>query len=266
MAIAIFDQYIRPTLDVLLLATIIYQGYRLLESTRAIQLIKGVVWLVILFGVAFFLRLDTMLRIVNLFLPSMVIAIALVFQPELRQIVNRLGRRRILHFNTTKISAATPVASVITAVKQLMELHRGGLLVFMRGIGLQNVIDSGIGLDAVVSSQLLVTIFMHNTPLHDGAVVVSGNKLVAAGCILPLSIRDDVIVEFGTRHRAGLGIAEESDAVALILSEEKGTLSIAYDGALYQSLSVKEVQQRLHMLLSDDKKKEVGHELATDSA
>ena len=244
------NQYVLPALDILLIAAIIYHGYRLLESTRAIQLIKGVMWLVIIFGIAFFLRLTTLLRIIDLFLPSVVIAIALVFQPELRQIVNRLGRKRILqfHFSKTKSTAAEPV---ITAVKQLVERQRGALIVFMRGIGLQNVINSGTVLDASVSSQLILTIFMHNTPLHDGAVIILDDKIVAAGCVLPLSVRDDAVINLGTRHRAGLGIAEESDAVALIVSEEKSSLSLAYDAQLYQGISIQELQSRLSQILVD---------------
>lgn len=264
----VINQYILPALDILLIATIIYQGYRLLQSTRAIQLIKGMVWLIVIFGVAFFLRLNTLLRIINLFLPSVVIAIALIFQPELRQIVNRLGGRRILSFNTNK-TRENPIEPVLTASKQLLELHRGGLIVFMRQIGLRNIIDSGVELHAVVSNQLLFTIFAHNTPLHDGAMIISDNKIIAAGCILPLSIRTDAVINLGTRHRAGLGVAEESDAVSLIISEESATLSLAYDGILEQDLSIKTVQDRLQTLLSDKKnKKEEGaeHELATESA
>ena len=242
------NQYILPALDILLITTIIYHGYRLLESTRAIQLIKGVMWLVIIFGIAFFLRLATLLRIIDLFLPSVVIAIALVFQPELRQIVNRLGRKRILQFHFSKAKSTT-IEPVITAVKQLLERQRGALIVFMRGIGLQNIIDSGTVLDAAVSSQLILTIFMHNTPLHDGAVIILDDKIVAAGCVLPLSIRDDAVINLGTRHRAGLGIAEESDAVALIVSEEHSSLSLAYDAQLYQGISIQELQSRLPQIL-----------------
>jgi len=245
----IINQYILPALDVLLIATILYQGYRFLASTRAIQLIKGMLWLAIIFGLAFFLRLSTLLRIIDLFLPSVVIAIALIFQPELRHIVNRLGRRRILQLSSMK-TKMNPIEPIITATRQLTELRRGALIVFMRGIGLQNVINSGTEIEATLSSQLILTIFMHNTPLHDGAIIISDNKIVAAGCVLPLSIRDDAVAQLGTRHRAGLGVAEESDAVALIVSEETGALSIACDGQLHQEIPIQEVQNRLYDALS----------------
>lgn len=262
----IVNQYILPALDVLLIATILYQGYRLLENTRAIQLIKGVLWLLIIFGIAFFLRLNTLLRIINLFLPSTVIAVALIFQPELRQMVNRLGRRRILYLNPARMHAS-PIEPVITAAKQLVELRRGALIVFMRGIGLQNIIDSGTEVHALVSSKLILTIFMHNTLLHDGAMIVLDDKIIAAGCILPLSVRDDAVINLGTRHRAGLGIAEESDAIALIISEESAVLSIAYDGVLKQGISIQELQTTLQSKLAVDSKQHAAEdgigELAT---
>lgn len=249
-------QYFIPMLDVLLIATIIYQGYRLLARTRALQLIKGLIWLAVIFGLAFFLQLNTVLRIMNVLAPSLVIAIALVFQPELRQIVTRLGRKTFLPFGYS-VEQDTPIEPVITAIRQIMENNRGALIVFARRVGLSNIIESGTELNASVSAPLIVSIFMYNTPLHDGALIILDNKVVAAGCVLPLSIRKDVVAAYGTRHRAGLGVAEESDAVVLIISEEKSELSIAFEGKLQPNVSIRDAQETLQKILLP-KTEEVG--------
>ena len=248
---AIFDTYMRPALDVLLIATVIYHTYRLLVKTRVLQLIRGVLWLGIVYGLAFLLQLETLLWIMNRLAPSFLIAMAIIFQPEIRQIINRLGRRTVFTFGSVREVKEYPIEPVITAVKQLVEMRRGALIVFTRRIGLLNIIDSGTKLYAEVSSQLLMTIFAYNTTLHDGAVVISDDRVVAAGCLLPLSTQTDAVANYGTRHRAGLGIAEESDAIALIISEETGTLSLAYDGRLHNVLTLDAMQQRLHGLLVD---------------
>ena len=250
---AFFQNYLRQILDVLLIATVIYQGYLLLVKTRALQLIKGVLWLGIVYGVAFLLRLETLLWIMNRIAPSLLIAMAIIFQPEIRQMINRLGRRTVFSFRTLRDTKVNRVEPVITAIKKLAEYKRGALIVFTRRIGLLNIIDSGTQIYAELSADLLLTIFSHNTRLHDGAVIISNDKVAAAGCLLPLSTRSEAVAHYGTRHRAGLGVAEESDAVALILSEEDGALSLAYDGRIHIKQSVDEVQKTLHNLLLDQR-------------
>lgn len=236
-----------PALDVLILAFLIYKGYQVLVQTRAVPLIKGAVLVLLTYGVAYFLNLDTLRTLLDLLAPSLVIALAVIFQPELRKIFTRIGQGRILRLSGR--SEFEEVDAVITAAEVLSYRRRGALIVFVRNIGQKNIIESGTRLDAQVSSPLLLTIFSHDTALHDGAAVIDEGKLVAAGCFLPLSEQQDIRRSFGTRHRAALGLAEESDAVVLVVSEESGAVSLAYDANLYYNLTMDEVRARLAELL-----------------
>lgn len=236
-----------PALDVLILAFLVYKGYQVLVQTRAVPLIKGAVLVLVTYGVAFILNLNTLRTLLDLVAPSLVIALAVIFQPELRKIFTRIGQGRILRLSGR--SAFEELDAVITAAEVLAYRRRGALIVFVRSIGQKNIIETGTKLDALISSPLLLTVFSHDTALHDGAVVVDEGKLVAAGCFLPLSEQQDIRRSFGTRHRAALGLAEESDAVVLVVSEETGALSLAYDANLFYNLSIDEVRRRLSELL-----------------
>lgn len=243
----IMREVILPALDVLLLAFIIYKGYQILVQTRAVQLVKGALFMVLMYALAFFLNLSTLLWIINLAAPSLVIGIAIIFQPELRKIFTRIGQGRLLQFSGG--SKPYQLDAVISAAEILSYRRRGALVVFVRSVGQKNIIETGTRLDADLSSALLLTIFAHDTALHDGAVVVDEGKIVSAGCFLPLSEQLDVRRSFGTRHRAALGLVEESDAVVLVVSEETGALSLAYDANLYYDLSVEEIRKRVADLL-----------------
>jgi diadenylate cyclase len=236
-----------PALDVLILAFLIYKGYQVLVQTRAVQLIKGAVIVLVTYGVAYFLNLNTLRTILDLLAPSLVIALAVIFQPELRNIFTRIGQGRLLKIASS--SQFEDLDAIIGAVEVLSYRRRGALIVFVRTVGLKNTIESGTRLDAEVSSQLLLTIFSHDTALHDGAVVLDEGKIVAAGCFLPLSEQQDIRRSFGTRHRAALGLAEESDAIVLVVSEESGSLSLAYDNNLFYNLTIDEIRRRLTELL-----------------
>ncbi len=236
-----------PALDILILAFLIYKGYQVLVQTRAVPLIKGAVFVLITYGVAFVLNLDTLRTLLDLIAPSLVIALAVIFQPELRKIFTRIGQGRILRLSGR--SKFEELDAVITAAEVLAYRRRGALMVFVRNVGQKNIIETGTRLDAQISSVLLLTIFSHDTALHDGAVVLDEGKIVAAGCFLPLSDQQDIRRSFGTRHRAALGLAEESDAVVLVISEESGALSLAYDANLYYNLNIDEVRKRLSELL-----------------
>lgn len=236
-----------PVLDVVIIATLIYQGYRLLVQTQAVQLVKGAVLVLLTYAVAYFLNLSTLRAILDLVAPSLVIALAIIFQPELRKIFTRIGQGRIFAFNSS--SKYQEVDSVISAAEVLSYQHRGALVVFTRTVGQKSIIESGTRLDAEVTSALLLTVFGYDTALHDGAVVIEGGKIAAAGCFLPLSEQLDIRRSFGTRHRAALGLVEESDAVVLVVSEETGAISLAYEANLYYGLSVEEVRSRLGELL-----------------
>ncbi|MFW5684109.1 MAG: diadenylate cyclase, partial [Spirochaetota bacterium] len=167
-----------PALDVLILAFLIYKGYQVLVQTRAVPLIKGAVLVLLTYGVAYFLNLDTLRTLLDLLAPSLVIALAVIFQPELRKIFTRIGQGRILRLAGR--SEFEELDAVMTAAEVLAYRKRGALVVFVRNVGQKNIIETGTRIDAVVSSPLLLTIFSHDTALHDGAAVVDEGKLVAA--------------------------------------------------------------------------------------
>ena len=250
---AIYD-LIRPVLDVALLAFLLYKGYELLERTQALPLVKGAGFLALVYGMAFLLNLTTLKWVLTIIAPGLFIVIAIVFQPELRKIFMRLGQGEFFRSNT-----AVPIGkldSVITAAELLSQKKRGMLVVFPRKINLKNIIDTGTRINAELTSTLIVAIFGFDGPLHDGAMVIQGGKIAAAGCFLPLSERQDIRKNFGTRHRASLGMAEQSDAVVLVVSEESGALSLSYDAKLYYDLSPSEVTRKLMELLDKGSRKD----------
>ena len=248
----LFDNFliksiILPVVDVLLLAIIIYRVYKIFLQTRAVQLIRGLFFIVALYALANVLRLQVVLWILNFLGPGLVIAIAIIFQPELRKMFIQLGQSRLFRFKRTVDSLE--IDEVLKAAQILADRRRGALMVFVRNVGQKNIIETGHRINAILSSALLVSIFGHDTPLHDGAVVIEHGYLLAAGVFLPLSERQDIRQSSGTRHRAALGLAEETDAVVLIVSEETGTLSLAYDASLHYDLEFSEVHSRLQDLL-----------------
>lgn len=243
-------EVVRPVLDVLMLSYLLYKSWQILVQTRAVQLIKGTALMVAIYAVSLFLRLGTLTWILNLLVPGLVIAIAIVFQPELRKIFTRIGSREWFRLGTR--GAASHVETVMGALELLSTRRRGALLVFPRRVGVKNIVQTGTVLNAELSTNLLTTVFFDGTPLHDGAVVIEGERVTAAGCFLPLSERENVMSEFGARHRAALGLAEESDAIVVVVSEENGAVSIAHDGNIRYNLPLPEIEKELRFLLGLD--------------
>ncbi|MDR0316087.1 MAG: diadenylate cyclase CdaA [Treponema sp.] len=244
--ITIYD-YIRPILDVALLAFLLYKGYELLVKTQALQLVKGAGFLALVYGIAFLFKLTTLQWVLNSLGPGLFIAIAIVFQPELRKIILRLGQGEFFRPDTKP--RIGQLEAVITAAELLSQQRRGMLVVFPQKINIKNIIESGTRINADLSSSLLVAMFQFDGPLHDGAAIIQYGKIIAAGCFLPLSEQQDIRKSFGTRHRAGLGMSEQSDAVVLVVSEETGAISLAYDSRLYYDLSLTEITIKLQELL-----------------
>lgn len=240
-------ELLRLIFDIAILAFLLYQLYMILAETRAIQLLKGALFLAVIYAVAFFLKLETLLWIMNGLATVIVIIIAIVFQPELRNIFTKIGRGE--WFRGGVRAKPEQLDTVINAVEILAARRRGALIVFPRKVGIKNLIDQGTRLNAELSSSLLLTIFGHDTPLHDGAVIISGGRLLSAGCFLPMSEQTDIRRSFGTRHRAALGMAEDTDAVVLVVSEESGAISLAYDANLQYDLSSREVTRILRDIL-----------------
>ena len=250
---SIYD-YIRPVLDVALLAFILYKAYELLEKTQALPLVKGAGFLALVYGIAYLFNLSTLRWVLTIIAPGLFIAIAIVFQPELRKIFLRLGQTDF--FRPSEKAQIGKLDAVVTAAELLSQRKRGMLVVFPRRIQIKDVVKTGTEINAEISSSLIIAIFIVDGPLHDGAMVIHGGKIVSAGCLLPLSERQDIRKNFGTRHRASLGMAEQTDAVTLIVSEETGAMSLAYDSKLYYDLSSAEITRKLMELLDKGSRKE----------
>jgi diadenylate cyclase len=244
---------VRPIVDVAILAFLLYKAYVLLVKTQAMQLVKGAGVLALVYGIAVLFNLSTLQWILNILAPGLFVAIAIVFQPELRKIIIRMGQGEF--FRPDRKPRLGQLEAVVTAAEILSREKRGMLVVFPRRINIRNVIETGTRLNADISSSLIVTVFEFDTPLHDGAMIIQGGRILAAGCFLPLSEQQDIRKSFGTRHRASLGMSEQSDAVVLVVSEETGAISLAYDTKLYYDLSPLEVTRKLRELLDPGARK-----------
>jgi diadenylate cyclase len=257
-------EFIRPVLDIVILAFLLYKAYEMLVKTQAVQLIKGAGVLVLVYVLSALLRLTTLQWILSNLAPGLFIAIAIVFQPELRKIIIRMGQGEL--FRPDSKPDLGQLEAAVTAAEILSREKRGMLVVFPRRVNIKHIVETGTRLYADISSSLIVTIFEFDTPLHDGAVVIQNGRIAAAGCVLPLSEQQDIKKSFGTRHRASLGMSEQSDAVILVVSEESGAISLAYDSKLYYDLSLLEVTRKLRELLDKgERKKASGTAVSEDS-
>jgi len=245
---------IRPILDIAILAFLLYKTYELLARTHALQLVKGAGFLALVYGIAFLFKLSTLQWVLRILGPGLFITIAIVFQPELRKIIIRLGQAEL--FRPDSQQRIGQLEAVVTAAELLSRQKRGMLVVFPRKVNIKNIIDTGTRLNADISSNLIVAVFEFDGPLHDGAMVIQHGRIAAAGCFLPLSEQEDIRDNFGTRHRASLGMSEQSDAVVLVVSEETGAISLAYDSKLYYDLSSLDVTRKLKDLLDRGSRKE----------
>ncbi len=227
-------------LDLIIVFYMLYKFVVYAKRSRAWQLLKGIVLILIVVALSEILNLKILNVILTIFMPYGVIALIVIFQPELRRMLEQLGTNKITKIfgidKDIEVKTKENIYKVIIAAQELAKTKTGGLIVFERDIQITDIIENGIELDAEVSPQLIVNLFTPNTPMHDGAVVISKNKIAAAACILPLADDKDIAKELGTRHRAGLGISKESDAIAVIISEETGKISIAKDGTLIADL------------------------------
>jgi diadenylate cyclase len=244
----------RTLLDVSIVAYIIYRLLFLIRGTRAVTLINGIVILGIAFLVAKALDLYTIQFILNNVFIVSAVAIPVIFQPELRRALEHLGRGRLLATNRATLDLKEEdlsrlVDQVVRAAEILSRTKTGALMVIERETGLGEFIDSGIRVDGVVSWELLTNIFIPNTPLHDGAVIIRGPRVAGAACWLPLAEASVLAHELGTRHRAGVGVSEQSDAITIIVSEETGALSVAQGGKLIRHLDEKTLREMLMTML-----------------
>ena len=223
-------------LDLSIVIFLLYCFLKVVKGSRAWQLIKGIALLILATWVSGLLNLKILNWILTGIMNLGVIAIIVIFQPELRRGLEQLGTNKLAKFFGIDKDLATKtkedIYKIVIAATELAKAKIGGLIVIERDIQIKDIIDTGVKIDAEVSPQLIVNLFTPNTPLHDGAVIIAKNKIAAAACILPLADDKDIAKEIGTRHRAGIGVSKESDAIAIIISEETGKISVAKDGTL----------------------------------
>ena len=223
-------------LDIVIVIFLIYCLVKIVKGSRAWQLIKGIALLIVATWISGLLNLNILNSILTGIMNWGVIAIIVIFQPELRRALEQLGTNKLTKFFGINNDLATrtkeDVYKVVIAAKELSKTKTGALIVLERDINIQDIISTGIPMNSEVSPQLLVNIFVPKTPLHDGAVVISNNKIAAAACVLPLADDPDIAKELGTRHRAAIGISKESDSIVVVVSEETGKISVAKDGTL----------------------------------
>jgi diadenylate cyclase len=234
--------------DILLVAFLIYEFLVLIRGTRAAPMLVGVGILALVFWLARVGELKTVNWILTTFLPYAIFALIVVFQAEIRHLLAKLGRS-LTFSRSSQSSAGEAYDDIVLAANLFSQNQTGALIVIEREIGLRTHIESGVPLDARLSYDLLATIFRPSAPLHDGAVIVQKDRIAAAACFLPLSMNPVLSTQLGTRHRAGIGVTEETDAIAVIVSEETGAISLAVGGQIERDLVVEELRQRLSQLL-----------------
>ncbi len=250
---------IMDVLDILIVALLFYYTFKFVRERRAGKLLIGVVFLVVMLILSGLLHMRALNFILSNLFSVGLIAIVIVFQPELRSALEKMGGESIKNFKG-KLDAdeaselKTAIEQTCVAAEELSKTKTGALIVFERATRLGEHIRTGTIVDAVTSSFLLGNIFFNKAPLHDGAVIIRAGRVHAAGCFLPLSTNNEIVKELGTRHRAAIGLSENSDAVVLVVSEETGVISVAVDGELKRGFSSKTLEEYLTSLLINDNK------------
>ncbi|MDO5473573.1 MAG: diadenylate cyclase CdaA [Phascolarctobacterium sp.] len=234
--------------DIAVVAYFLYTLYQILKNTRAATLVKGLLILLIIMMGSRWMNLHVITWLMEKSMTVILVALPVVFQPELRRALEQLGRGKWFHKGGSELDEAefeTMLSNVTNATVAMSRRKVGALMVFERNTGLEERIETGTAVDGLLSEALLLNIFEKDTPLHDGAVIIRGKRIVAASCLLPLTENRNLSQDLGTRHRAGIGVSEQSDAVVLIVSEETGTISIARNGELIRYLHADDVREIL---------------------
>lgn len=244
-------------LEILIIAILLYYILVWMKTTRAWALLKGFIVICVFLFIALVCQMTTILWMAQNVLGFAVTAIIVVLQPELRMALEELGKKNILSsmipFDTSRrreeLFSEKTINEITKACVEMGKVKTGALIVIEQKVSLKDYERTGIEVDGIVTSQLLINIFEHNTPLHDGAVLVRGNRIISATCYLPLSDNLNLSKELGTRHRAGIGISEVTDALTLIVSEETGKVSMAYEGALIRNMDAEQIKQQMQQIL-----------------
>ena len=244
---------VTDVIEIIIIAFVLYHIMVWVKNTRAWMLFKGIIVILIFLLIAALFQMNTILWLSGKVVNIAAIALVIIFQPELRNALERLGRKNFLtaffsfdfqKASTVRFSEKT-ITEIVKACYEMGKVKTGALIVIERDVMLNEYIRNGISLDSLVSSQLLINIFEHNTPLHDGAIIVRGDRIVAATCYLPLSDNMELSKELGTRHRAAVGVSEVSDSMTIIVSEETGAVSLAVEGTLYRNIDADFLKSKL---------------------
>lgn len=237
-------------LDILVVSYIFYKSYVLIKETRAEQLLKGIIFIIIFIPISKLLNLEMLYWILSNTITIGVLSFIIIFQPEIRRALEHIGRTAFndKHILEDEETMERVITEIVNAVDNLSKSKTGALIVVERLTGLGETINTGVKIDAVVSSALLENIFVVNTPLHDGATIIRNDRIISSGCFLPLTSNNDLNKSLGTRHRAAIGLSENSDAIIIVVSEETGTISLAVNGSLtrnYDKNKLKDILIRI---------------------
>jgi len=248
LAIGVMD-----VIDIILVAFFIYKLYVILENTRAATLAKGIIVLIFIRFISGFFNLNVVNWLLEHGITMLMVALPVVFQPELRRALEQLGRGRLFRkrLDLTERDLDEMLDAVTASCKIMAENKVGALIVFEGYSGLEERIDTGVHMDSLISDPLIQQLFIKDTPLHDGAVIIRGNRIIAASCVLILTDNRNLDQSLGTRHRAAIGVSEQSDCLAVVVSEETGTISIAKNGALMRYLTPKDMRKILEKHVKD---------------
>ena len=250
-------------LDIAIVSFAIYEVLKLIRGTRAVQMAVGSALIAGVFYVSQMGRLETVNWIIRNLVGYVVFAAIVLFQSDIRRALAHLGRAPFFRYLAKPEGAEEAVEEVTVAAGMLAQQRVGGIIVIERQIGLRNYIEGGIPLDAMLTYDLLVSIFQVRSPLHDGAVIIAGDRIAAAACFLPLTVNPRLSRELGTRHRAAIGLTEENDAIAVVISEETGAISVAIDGKIERHLDQDGLRMRLRELLLGSRAAQNGQENAS---
>ena len=239
----LWQVYLVNILDILIVSYIFYRILLLIKGTRALQVLRGILVLVGITVIAESLHFKVLSWVLTRFWVAGIVALVIVFQPELRRVLAQLGRNRLSRVFLK--NDTTFIEQIIKSVKKILSQEWGALIVLEQNTGLKNFIETGVMINGEISSELICSIFNPNSPLHDGAMIIQNDRVIAAGCILPLSYERNISKILGTRHRAGVGLTEVSDAWVVIVSEETGLLSLAREGRLERGIEIEELKRLL---------------------
>jgi len=242
------ERFLLPVIDIFIIAFAIYKVYQVISGTRAIQVVKGLALIIFAAWLAQLLRLKTVSWLLSQLVQVAVIGVIILFQPELRRMLTRLGQNRFL--GAIFKGGVDIIDTLSFSIEELSNKKIGALIAIENNVGLKNYIETGVMIDGLLSTDLLFSIFKKESPLHDGAVILRRDRVVAARCILPLTERKEVLEGYGTRHFAALGLAEETDAFVIAVSEETGKISVAWNGEIEMGISVKRLREQLRNLFT----------------